>query len=96
MKVVPMRIRDLLFAFLSAVLLFCSFPKVDFGLFARVCLAPLLIALRGETLKQAFLLSCLTGSIESPGVFSWILYVAGVNPQQMMNSDSTRVEFSDI
>jgi len=54
-------LKDLLLASLSGVLLVASFPKVDLGILAWFALVPLLVALDGKGLKDAFLLSSLAG-----------------------------------
>ncbi len=63
-------LRNIFLASLSGVLTFLAFPPFEFAPLAWVCLVPLLLAIKGCTLKRAFLYSCLTGVI----FFSLLLY----------------------
>src|SRR5438132_2355604 len=63
--------KDLALACLSAVLLILSFPKFDLNALAWVGLVPLLIALEGKGLKQAWLLSYVAGVAFFNGIFYW-------------------------
>jgi apolipoprotein N-acyltransferase len=69
--------RDLGLACSSAVLLILSFPKFDVAALAWVGLVPLLVALEGKGLKEAFLLSYMTGLAFFAGIFYWIWLVDG-------------------
>ena len=64
---------DLVLSSLSGILLVLSLPWFDLSFLAWIALVPLLVALEGKSLKEAFLLSYLTGLIFFPVVFSWIL-----------------------
>jgi apolipoprotein N-acyltransferase len=58
-------------AALSGALLVLSFPKFGNGLVAFVALAPLLGALPGATLGQAFRLGYITGAVSALGLLYW-------------------------
>jgi apolipoprotein N-acyltransferase len=60
---------------LAGALLFLSFPEHDFHWLAWLGLAPLLIALSGKRLTQAFWLSFLCGVVFFTGVFTWIFEI---------------------
>src|SRR4029077_7045137 len=56
----------------SGVLLALSFPKFGHPALAWIALAPLLVALPGATLRRAFTLGLLTGTIYFAGTLYWI------------------------
>lgn len=72
-------VRDLGLACFSASLLILSFPEFDLSVLAWIALVPLLVALEGKSLKEAFLLSHLTGVIFFTGVFYWVWMGRGYN-----------------
>lgn len=64
--------RDLGLACLSATLLILSFPNFSLDALAWVGLVPLLVALEGKGLKDAFLLSWVTGLVFFLGICYWV------------------------
>lgn len=67
---------NIFLAFLSGFLLFLSFPKFGFGLFAWVALIPLFFALKNAaTVFHGFLLGFVTGMVGYIGTIYWIAYV---------------------
>lgn len=71
--------KDLGLACLSAVLLILSFPKFDLSALAWIGLVPLLLTIEGKGLKEAFVLSYVTGLLFTAGVFYWIWSVDAFN-----------------
>lgn len=71
-------LRAVPLALLSGLLLALAFPRFDLHLLAWVALVPLLIALRGGSLKSAFALSALTGVVFFRVLFYWINNAVGV------------------
>lgn len=63
---------------LSAACVALSFPPAGMGYLAFLALAPLLLALRGASIRQAAGLSILFGSLHGIGVFWWLASVEGV------------------
>ncbi len=64
--------RSLLLAAASGVLLAATFPVIQLSLLAWGALVPLLIALRGQTVKKGFLLGGLSGVIFFAGTVHWV------------------------
>ncbi len=67
-----MNIRSLLLAALSGVLLAATFPVIQLSLLAWVALVPLFVALRGQTVKNGFLLGGLSGVVFFAGTVHWV------------------------
>lgn len=63
---------------LSAVGVVLSFPPAGMSWFAFIALAPLLLALRGASLRQATGLAFFFGCLHGIGVFWWLASVEGV------------------
>lgn len=78
-----MQHRTLFLAVLSGLLLTASLPPLDLSLLAWIGLAPLLLALRGATAKQGFLLGLLTGIVLFGGTIYWVTnsvhFYGGIN-----------------
>ncbi|MCX8116831.1 MAG: apolipoprotein N-acyltransferase [Desulfobacterota bacterium] len=68
-----MRKKDYLFAFLSGVLLFLSFPRVDLEFLAWFALVPLFFAIEGKRPWKSFKLGFLTGVVSFLGILYWII-----------------------
>lgn len=64
--------RDFGLACFSAILLVLVFPKFDFSVLAWIGLVPWLVALKGKNLKEALLLSFVTGLIFYAAIFHGI------------------------
>ena len=62
---------------ISGTLLVLTFPNYNLAWLAWIGLVPLLIAISGRRPKYGFLLSLLNSFIFFPGVFYWMLGVAG-------------------
>ncbi|MFA5321693.1 MAG: apolipoprotein N-acyltransferase [Smithella sp.] len=63
-------------AFLSGFLLFLSFPKYGWGLFAWIAFVPLFFSLQNTvTISQGLLLGFITGVVSYIGVIYWIAFV---------------------
>jgi apolipoprotein N-acyltransferase len=67
----------ILLAFASGILLPLSFPRNDIEAIAWVALVPLLLAIRGATIKRACALSFLAAQVFFMGVFYWINTIGG-------------------
>jgi apolipoprotein N-acyltransferase len=68
--------NNILLAVLSGVLLFLSFPKYGFGLFAWIAFIPLFFSLKNITkVTQGLFLGFITGVIGYIGIIYWIAYV---------------------
>lgn len=68
--------RTMIYAVLSGILMFLSFPKFNWGVISWVALVPLLGALnRAATFGQALLLGFVTGVVSYLGIIYWIAYV---------------------
>lgn len=76
---VKIGLKDLFLAGLSAILLILSFPEFDLGILSWVGLVPLLVAIEGKGLKEAFLLCHVTGILFFTGIIYWIWYVSAYN-----------------
>lgn len=59
-------------AVLSGVLLFASFPPLDAGWLAWIALTPLVLAVHGRPMRQAFGLGYLAGGVAFGGILAWI------------------------
>ncbi|OGF50262.1 MAG: apolipoprotein N-acyltransferase [Candidatus Firestonebacteria bacterium GWA2_43_8] len=77
-----MKFKEYLPAIVSGLLLVISFPSFinmslngATGWFAFIALVPLLIVLQGKTIKQAFLLGCITGFIYLGGAVYWLNFM---------------------
>ena len=70
-----MKVKDLIFAVSSGLILFLSFPKIDLEPLAFGAFLPLLFALKGKRKSQAFLLSLLAGIIFNLMLFHWVVVV---------------------
>ena len=68
----------LFLSILSPVLLTLSFPKFDFEFFAWFSFLPLFFAIKNCSMKKAFWLSYLSGSIFFTGTLFWIWNVTGL------------------
>ena len=78
-----MRKTDILMALVSGILLFLSFPPIDFYPLAWIALVPLLIALQGKNAGTSFFLGTLTGFVYFLGTIYWVshsIYVYGNLP----------------
>jgi len=64
-----------LFSIMSGVLLFLSFPKFDLHYLIWISLIPLLFALRGKNLSEAFLAGLITGFVYNTGIIYWVTFV---------------------
>jgi apolipoprotein N-acyltransferase len=64
-----------LFSIMSGVLLFLSFPKFDFYYLIWISLIPLLYAIKGKNLSEAFLAGFITGIVYNTGIIYWITFV---------------------
>ena len=64
-----------LFSIMSGVLLFLSFPKFDLYYLIWISLIPLLFALRGKNLSEAFLAGFITGVVYNTGIIYWVIFV---------------------
>ena len=67
----------IILAALSGALLTAAFPKPDLGWVAWVALVPLLWAVRGKGLREAFRLGWLCGLVHYATALAWIRYVVG-------------------
>jgi apolipoprotein N-acyltransferase len=63
----------------TGILSVVSFPTCDLYLLAWISLVPLVIALRGQSLKKSYALSFLAGLVSSTGIYAWIWTVQGYN-----------------
>jgi len=70
-----MKVKDLIFTVSSGLILFLSFPKIDFEPLAFGAFIPLLFALKGKRLSQTFLLSLLAGIVFNLTLFHWVVVV---------------------
>jgi apolipoprotein N-acyltransferase len=68
-----MKKRDILLSFFSGTLLILSFPNFDLEILAWFALVPLLFAIDGKELYQAFKLGVFTGFISFLGILYWII-----------------------
>ncbi|MFH1778425.1 MAG: apolipoprotein N-acyltransferase [Candidatus Omnitrophota bacterium] len=68
--------RLILLPLLSAFLLTLAFPIFNFAFLAWFALIPLLIAIKGERLGQAFLTGYITGLLFFGATIYWVSYVA--------------------
>ncbi|MBI3783880.1 MAG: apolipoprotein N-acyltransferase [Deltaproteobacteria bacterium] len=66
----------IVFALLSAGLYWLAFPPADAGPLAFVALVPLLLAIRGRSVGQAFLLGWLSGSVAIHALVSSSIFAA--------------------
>jgi apolipoprotein N-acyltransferase len=64
--------RSLALAGLAGLLLAASFPTIDLNFLAWVGIAPLLLALRGKSVKQGFWLGGITGIVYFCGTVYWV------------------------
>ncbi len=67
--------RNLILSASSGLLLFLSFPRTDFWFLAFAALVPLLIALRGSTVRDGFKAGFLTGLVCHLGLIYWVAFV---------------------
>jgi len=67
--------KTYLLSIISGVLLFLSFPKFNFYYLVWVSIIPLLFALRGKTLSEAFLAGFITGFVYNTGIIYWVTFV---------------------
>lgn len=65
---------DTALAAASGVLLVLSFPLFDYNSLAWVALVPLLIALRGKSIRSSFSLGLITGFISFTGTIYWVYH----------------------
>ncbi len=70
-------IAIILSAFLSATLVYCSFPPVDMGWLAWFALVPLMLALVKLSPRMSFLTGLLFGVVSLLACFVWIFNVPG-------------------
>jgi len=70
-----MRIKDLVYCILSAVLLTLSFPNYNLWPLAWVGFVPLFLALNNKSQKETFFLFFITGVIFWSGVIYWLVHV---------------------
>ena len=75
METKTISLPSLLFAGLSGLFLFFSFPKYGTGWVAWVALIPLLYVLAGKNLRSSFTLGFTAGFIAHIGIMYWIAYV---------------------
>jgi apolipoprotein N-acyltransferase len=68
-----MKKRDILWSFLSGILLILSFPKFDLEFLAWFALIPLFYVIERKGLFESFILGCSTGFISFLGIFYWII-----------------------
>jgi apolipoprotein N-acyltransferase len=68
-----MKKRDILLGFFSGILLILSFPNFDLEILAWFALVPLLVAIEGKELYQAFKLGVFTGFVSFLGILYWII-----------------------
>jgi len=68
-------IRPLLLAIASGLLITLSFPKADLSFLAWIALIPLLVALEGQSPRNAFKLGLLCGSVAYAGLLYWVIIV---------------------
>lgn len=68
------RYTPLIQAVLSGLLLFLSFPKFGFGLFAWIALVPLLYAVKEKNESQAMRLGFISGFIFNVGLIYWVTF----------------------
>ncbi len=76
-----MNARSITLALVSGGLQILSFPLaggVSLGFLAWVCLVPLLVAIEGKTLKQAFYLGGTAGIAANIGLLYWLIYCMGM------------------
>ncbi len=66
---------NLVLSVASGVLLFFSFPKFGFGIFAWFSLVPLLYVLRGKSLSEGILIGFITGLVCNIGIIYWVTIV---------------------
>jgi len=67
---------NILFALMSGILLFLSFPKFGLGFIAWIAFVPLFIALRNVvSIRRALLLGWIAGLTACVGILYWITYV---------------------
>jgi len=78
MKVNMSFIPLVLLTLASIVCVVLSFPPFDFGFLVYFGLAPLLLALRRSSLRQAVIISFMFGYLHGVGVFQWLPSVDGV------------------
>jgi apolipoprotein N-acyltransferase len=71
------KIKGVLLALFSALLLTLSFPKFDLEIIAWFALVPLLLAIRVESYRSTFVLSLFAGPPFFMGVFYWMNIVHG-------------------
>ncbi len=59
----------------SGILLFISFPKYEFQYLIWVAVIPLLCALKGKSLSEAFFIGLTTGLVYNIGIIYWVSFV---------------------
>ncbi len=66
--------RSLAFASAAGLLLAASFPSIDIPLFAWIALVPLILALNGQTVRNALLLGGVCGIVYFAGTVYWVAH----------------------
>ncbi len=71
-----MNAKKILLAVLSGLLCFLAFPPFEYGFLAWIALIPLLFAIRGCTLQQAFVYSYIAGLVFFACLWYWFVNVS--------------------